>query len=133
MRKVVALAVLSLVALGSLPAFAQDKPMHTEAETKAIAKIKELGGQVMETAQNDPHLEVSYHLTEGKVTDDALLPLVELKELEMRIVLRKLHHLAAKFFDLGDGLGFSLGRIGLSPGTRQASQRRPGERTRARV
>lgn len=71
---VVAMFVLSA---GSVPA--EDRPKPTEAEKAAIAKIREAGGQVMEVAQNDNHLEVAYHLADGTVTNDHLAPLKELK------------------------------------------------------
>ena len=47
----------------------------TEAEQQLVAKIRELGGHVLELAQNDSRLEVAYHLTDGDVTDDHLIPL----------------------------------------------------------
>src|ERR1700733_7043341 len=56
-------------------------PKRSPAEVKAIAKIKETGGQVMELAQNDPRLEVSYHLSSSKVADEQLKPLADLKEI----------------------------------------------------
>lgn len=54
---------------------------QSEAEQKAIARIKELGGQVLEIAQNDNRLEVSYHLAQGKITDEALVPVKDLTRL----------------------------------------------------
>src|SRR5207248_10434534 len=74
-----ALGLLIVLTAGLLHA-ADEKPKRSDAEIKAIAKIKELGGQVMELAQNDPRLEVSYHLTGGKVTDNDLQPLLALKD-----------------------------------------------------
>src|SRR5579863_1129404 len=79
-----ALCFLCVLAIGvtTLQTMADDeKPKRTEPELKAIAKVKELGGQVMELAQNDSRLEVSYHLTGGKVTDEYLLPLVDVKDI----------------------------------------------------
>jgi hypothetical protein len=52
----------------------------TEAEKKAIARIRQLGGQVLELAQNDPRLEVSY-LYVDKLTEEHLALLKELKGL----------------------------------------------------
>src|SRR5262249_15608921 len=50
-------------------------------EKQAMEKIKKLGGHVQEVAQNDTHLEVSYLQSEGKFTDDYLIPLKDLKDL----------------------------------------------------
>ena len=81
MRRAFALAT-GLVMMAACVAHADDNktPKRSPAETKAIAKIKETGGQIMELAQNDPHLEVSFHLSGGKVTDEQLKPLTELKD-----------------------------------------------------
>ncbi len=73
-----ALVVLSTVRLAQAD---DEKAKRPDTEVKAIAKIKEAGGQVMELAQNDPRLEVSLHLTGGKVTDETLKPLVDMKDL----------------------------------------------------
>src|SRR5207302_490346 len=50
------------------------------AQAAAIAQIEKLGGRVQEIAQNDDHLEVSYHLSGASVTDAALAPLDHLKK-----------------------------------------------------
>ena len=60
------------------PLAAQEKPEHSDAEKAAMAEVKKLGGQVMELAQTDPHLEVAYHLTDGQVGDDHLKPLANM-------------------------------------------------------
>jgi hypothetical protein len=56
--------------------FAQDKPAEkpvpTEAEKQATAQIKKLGGLVLEIAQNDPRLDVAFHLADAKITDAEL-------------------------------------------------------------
>ena len=62
-------------------ASAQEKPQRTPAELQAIAKIQQQGGLVLDLAQNDPHLEVSYQQRDQKLTDDCLVPLKELKGL----------------------------------------------------
>jgi hypothetical protein len=79
------LGVMSLLLGFAIPcqAFAEDeKPKqkleHTDAEKAAMAAIKKLGGHVMELAQTDAHLEVAYHLTDGKVGDDHLKPLADM-------------------------------------------------------
>jgi hypothetical protein len=59
--------------------FADDeKPMPTEAEQQAIAEIKKLGGNVMEIAQNDPRLDVAFHLADSKIGDDQIAPVKNL-------------------------------------------------------
>lgn len=60
---------------------AADKPVRTEAENTAIAQIKKSGGQVMELAQNDARLDVAFHLADGKITDESLVPLKNLPQL----------------------------------------------------
>lgn len=70
-------AVLVGGAVFSRPAFAQD----AEAEKKAIAKIREIGGLVLEIAQNDKRLDVSYITAQAKVTDEHLAPLKDLSKL----------------------------------------------------
>lgn len=52
-----------------------------EAEKKAIAKIRECGALVLEIAQNDNRLDVSYLTAQGKVTDELLAPLKDLTRL----------------------------------------------------
>jgi hypothetical protein len=71
-------AVLGTISLGL--ATAQEKPARTEAENAAIAQIKKSGGQVMELAQNDPRLDVAFHLADGKITDAELAPLAGLPQ-----------------------------------------------------
>ena len=82
MTRTLLTAAFALVTLS--PAFAQEKPAEkpkrTDAELKAIDSLKKMGVHVMELAQNDPRLEVAFHLTDGKVTDEKLAPLKELKD-----------------------------------------------------
>lgn len=63
------------------------RPLN-DAEKAAIAKIQELGGQVLELAQNDPRLVVNFHLADGKVTDDHLVPVEALNEWIYELNLR---------------------------------------------
>ena len=58
MRRAFALATGLVILATCLAVKADDEksPKRSAAEVKAIAKIKELGGQVMELAQNDPQL-----------------------------------------------------------------------------
>jgi hypothetical protein len=52
---------------------------RSEAEKQALAKLTKLGVSAMELAQNDPHLEVAYHLMDKEITPEALAPLKDLK------------------------------------------------------
>ncbi len=74
------LAALFAAALSS-SLYAEGPAARSDAENKAIARIRQLGGLVLDVAQNDPHLEVSYLQTDGKFSDDYLAPLKELKQL----------------------------------------------------
>src|SRR5579885_1091410 len=79
-RRLIPAGVLALLAAGLYFAQAQDKVKRSDAELKAMAKIRQHGGLVLELAQNDPRLEVSYLQKEGKFSDDYLTPLKDLKE-----------------------------------------------------
>jgi Leucine-rich repeat (LRR) protein len=70
------LSTLLLFVIAST-AMAQD----AEAEKKAIARIRECGALVLEIAQNDKRLDVSYLTAQGKVNNDLLVPLEELTRL----------------------------------------------------
>jgi hypothetical protein len=81
MRRAFVLCGLAAVAiLAARPGLSQDttKLEHTDAEKQAMQKVEALGGHVMELAQNDKHLEVTYHLTDGDVTDEDLAPLANM-------------------------------------------------------
>jgi Leucine-rich repeat (LRR) protein len=62
-------------------AFAQARGDDDDAEKKAIAKIRETGANVLELAQNDNRLDVSYITAQGKITNEQLAPLKDLKRL----------------------------------------------------
>jgi hypothetical protein len=80
MRKNLLPALALIVAFGLLNLRAADPPApRTEAEKKALEKIRQLGGLAIEVAQNDKRLEVSYLQTDGKFSDDYLTPLKDLK------------------------------------------------------
>ena len=80
--KIQQLSVLCLIGMVSCGlASAVDKPAPTEAEKAAIAEIRKAGGQVIELAQNDSRLDVAFHLADGKITDDNLIPLKSLPQL----------------------------------------------------
>jgi len=66
-----------LVAQTTAPLLAQD----AEAEKKAIAKIRETGALVLEIAQNDNRLDVSYITAQAKITAEQLAPLKDLTRL----------------------------------------------------
>src|SRR5438477_6646817 len=74
-------------------AFAQVLGDDAEAEKKAIAKIRESGALVLEIAQNDNRLDVSYVTVQGKVTTQQLFPLKDLK---------RLAHLNLRGLEVGD-------------------------------
>jgi hypothetical protein len=78
MRNVITFAAALLA--GSVVS-AADKPGRSPAEEAAIAKIQQLSGLVLELAQNDPRLEVSYQQRDGQLTDDCLKLLKDLKGL----------------------------------------------------
>src|SRR5262249_46173876 len=81
MHKMIPLTAL-LIGLGVTHAVSQDKVEkveQSEAGKKAIARIRQLGGQVMELAQNDQRLEVSYQQASGPFTDEHLGLLKDVK------------------------------------------------------
>src|SRR5215469_13870264 len=83
MRKIVLSAALLLAMIGLLQAQAP-APAPTprsDAEKKAIARVQQLGGLALDLAQNDNRLEVSYLQTDGKLTDEHLAVLKQLKGL----------------------------------------------------
>lgn len=86
MRTILALAVLAGLASVGL---AQDKAKHSEAEQKAMAQVRQLGGLAMDLAQNDSHVEISYpQSSDGKFTDKYLEPLKDLKGTLVHLNLR---------------------------------------------
>ena len=79
MIKRISLVVLVFLVGARLPAQEKTPPPRSDAEKKALAKIQQLGAFAMELAQNDPRLEVSYHLMDKEITVEHLAPLKELK------------------------------------------------------
>src|SRR5436190_20145806 len=80
MERAVLLAAVAVVLFPAvLPA--QAPAQRSEAEKKALDKVRQLGGLALELAQNDPRLDVSYHLMDKKITAEHLVPLKELKGL----------------------------------------------------
>jgi hypothetical protein len=82
-------AALVYLTLAHSQAVADD----ADAEKKAIAKIRESGALVLEIAQNDNRLDVSYITAQGKVTNEQLAPLKD---------LTKLAHLNLRGLEIGD-------------------------------
>ena len=81
MRRLVFAATALLAVAGALAA--QDKPdkaEHTAAEKAAIAKLQKLNVTILDIAQNDPHLDVTYLQKDAKFSDDYLTPLKDVKE-----------------------------------------------------
>jgi hypothetical protein len=81
MYKLTSIALLCVLTLGLIAA---DTPapapvVQSEAGKKALTRIRQLGGLVLELAQNDQHLEVSYLQVDGKWTDEPLTLLKDLK------------------------------------------------------
>src|SRR5712691_6734916 len=81
MKKLLPFSAIFLIPAGLLWAQSGDKPQRSDAEKQAMAKIQGQGGLVMDLAQNDPRLEVSFQQRDKKLTDDCLEPLKELKGL----------------------------------------------------
>lgn len=82
MQKAVSLVILMvLCAAPAAEDACADQGDATEAQKLAAQIVREMGGQVMELAQNDPRLDVSYHLADGVVTNAHLVPLKHLKDL----------------------------------------------------
>src|SRR5438477_12118619 len=88
MHKIIPVVSLMFFALVASQAPSQDKDKdkfdkieQTESGKKAIAKIRQLGGHVMELAQTDKRLEVSYQQLANPLTDEHLTLLKDLKGL----------------------------------------------------
>ena len=87
--------IFSAAVFGGLFAHApvQVLAQDADAEKKAIAKIRESGALVLEIAQNDNRLDVSYITAQAKITAEQLAPLKE---------LTKLAHLNLRGLEIGD-------------------------------
>lgn len=79
MRRLVPAAIVLLAVAGTLAAQDKDKPQHTAAEKDAIAKLQKLNVIVLDVAQTDTHLDVSYLQKDAKFSDTYLTPLKDLK------------------------------------------------------
>jgi len=73
-------ALITTISLSMLSfASAQDKKANPAVE-QAKAKIRAAGGSVLELAQNDDRLEVAFHLSDQKITDETLKTLAGLSK-----------------------------------------------------
>jgi hypothetical protein len=88
MRRLVPAAIALLAVAGLIAAQEKEKPQRTEAENKAVGKLRQLNVIVLDLAQNDPHLEVSYLQKDAKFSDDFLTPLKDLKASLVHLNLR---------------------------------------------
>jgi len=71
-------ALISTISLSMMSfASAEDKKTNPAIE-QAKSKIRASGGSVLELAQNDDRLEVAFHLSDKKVTDETLKTLAGL-------------------------------------------------------
>ena len=84
MKKPIGLAIVLLSASVS----ALGETQKSQAETDAIASIQEKGGLVLEVAQNDPSLDVAFHLASKPAADGDLAPLEQLTNV-INLNLRK--------------------------------------------
>ena len=84
MKKPIGLAIVLLSA--SVSALGETE--RSQAETDAIAGIQEKGGLVLEVAQNDPSLDVAFHLASKPAEDGDLKPLEQLTKV-VNLNLRK--------------------------------------------
>jgi hypothetical protein len=80
MSRVIPVAIL-LLSAAAVSAQAQKAAQPTEAEKKALARVRQLGGLALELAQNDNRLEVSYLQADEKWTDEHLSVLKDLKRI----------------------------------------------------
>ena len=68
----------TLLALSPVAAFPQDPPKDPQQDA-AIQAVRGAGGQVLELAQNDPRLDVAFHLSNVQLTPEHLKPLEAIK------------------------------------------------------
>src|SRR2546423_296190 len=86
MRRLVPAAIALLSVAGLV--VAQEKPQRTAAEKEAIGELQKLNVIVLDVAQNDPHLDVSYLQKDAKFSDNFLTPLKNLKGSLVHLNLR---------------------------------------------
>ena len=78
MPRLVSTLVL-LAVTGVLLAQDKPKPLHSDGESKAIARLQQFGVNVQDVAQNDAHIYIRYLQKDPKFSDDFLAPLKDLK------------------------------------------------------
>ncbi|HEX5269508.1 MAG TPA: hypothetical protein VFW33_03425 [Gemmataceae bacterium] len=88
MRRLICAATVLLAAGGVLVAQDKPAPAHTAAEKDAIAKLQKFNVIVLDVAQNDNHLDVSYLQKDAKFSDEYLAPLKDLKGSVVSLNLR---------------------------------------------
>src|SRR5262245_38806422 len=76
----ISFAILTVFPSSVLAVQSKDKSAPSEAEKQAMAKIQQQGGLVMNIAQNDPRLEISFQQRDKKLTDECLEPLKNLHD-----------------------------------------------------
>lgn len=79
MPRFVPATLVLLAAAGWLGAQDKEKPQHTDAEKAAIAKLQKFNVLVLDIAQVNAHLDVTYLQKDAKFSDDYLTPLKDLK------------------------------------------------------
>jgi hypothetical protein len=89
LRSAVATAILCGIGLlAASNVRADDVTPAAGAEVEAINKLKQAGAQISEVAQNDHHIEVAFHLSSNKITDEQIAPLKDLARLVVMVNLR---------------------------------------------
>src|SRR3989442_13935402 len=80
MRRSLAALAFTVFVAGLALSWAQEAKL-SEAEKKALARLRQTGAHAMEIAQNDSRIEVSFPQSDAKITDEQLKLLKELKTL----------------------------------------------------
>ena len=97
LRSAVATAILyGIGLLAASNVRADDVTPAAGAEVEAINKLKQAGAQISEVAQNDHHIEVAFHLSSNKITDEQIAPLKDLARHE-----EKVNHRSTEITDAG--------------------------------
>lgn len=73
-------ALLTALSLSQITAVSAADQKKDPAVEQAKSKVRAAGGSVLELAQNDDRLEVAFHLSDQKVTDNTLKTLVGLSK-----------------------------------------------------
>ena len=98
MPRIISFAMLVAACLMAGPSVvAQDSKQQDQA---AVQAVRQAGGQVLELAQNDPRLDVTFHLSNVELTADKLKSLEGIKA--------RLTHLNLRGTNLNDELAANL-------------------------